>query len=114
MKQLILPLLTAATLLPAALLPAAVKADSTIAFCSLSVHDHTVMPTPLKPCKFSQYQGNAYIRYQDQEYAFMTADQGKTYTRQATDDFLRFTKEGEYSLTVMWDTPAISCKRVDL
>ena len=91
------------------------QADSTVAYCSLSVHDHTVAPTPLEACNFSQYQGNAYVRTADgKQYKFPYKDQDKSFKRMATEDFLRFTKEGEYSLTVMWPSPAIRCKRTDL
>ena len=91
------------------------RADSTVAYCSLSVHDHTIAPTPLQACSFAQYQGNAYVRTSDgTQYNFPDADRGRAFQRTATEGMLRFSREGEYTLTVMWPSPAISCRRTDL
>ena len=51
-------------------------------------------------CDFTQLQGNAYIYSRRWKFAFPAAEQGKTYQRQNSDDFVRFIRNGQYTLTV--------------
>ena len=51
-------------------------------------------------CDFTQLQGNAYISSRRWKFAFPAAEQGKTYQRQNSHDFVRFIRTGEYELTV--------------
>lgn len=51
-------------------------------------------------CSFSQYSGNVYVNSVRWAFAFPDAENGTTYTRQNTEDFKRFTREGQYTLTV--------------
>ena len=51
-------------------------------------------------CDFTQLQGNAYITGSRWKFAFPEAEQNKTYQRQNSDDFVRFIRKGQYSLTV--------------
>ena len=79
--------------------------DSTTAYCRVSPHDHTIKPSAFKPCRFSQYQGNAYVTLDGKQYAFPYAEQGKSYSRQASSEGIAFHVEGDYSLNVMWGSP---------
>lgn len=85
----------------AALAPA--RADTTTATCLYSVHDHTV-PVERGPCTFSQRQGNATVRFGERAFDFPSAEDGRTYTRSASDEGLRFNREGQYTLRVLWQT----------
>ena len=51
-------------------------------------------------CDFTQLRGNVYINSKRWAFAFPDAERGKTYNRQNTEDFKRFTREGQYTLTV--------------
>ena len=69
------------------------------ALCVLSRHDDSI-PREEFTCDFSQYSGNVYINSVRWAFKFPAAEQGKTYARQNTEDFKRFTREGQYTLTV--------------
>jgi len=69
------------------------------ALCELSRAD-TSIPTEEFRCDFSQFQGNAYIDSNRWAFKFPYAEQGKTFRRQATEDFLRFYRDGQYTLTI--------------
>jgi len=69
------------------------------ALCVLSRHDDSI-PREEFTCDFSQYSGNVYINSVRWKFAFPDAENGTTYTRQNTVDFKRFTREGQYTLTV--------------
>ena len=99
-RQNIRPALLAALIACAAGQGAAL-ADSTEATCVLSRHDHT-MAVEKGPCQFSQRQGNVNVRLNWWAFRFDADDDGKTYQRQADANGLRFTREGEYTLTVIW------------
>lgn len=75
------------------------KADTVDAFCTLSWHDHT-KPMLDGPCKFSQYQGNAYLILGSYKFTFPAVEQGKTYQRDNTVERIRFNREGQYTLQV--------------
>ena len=77
------------------------QADSTQATCWLSRHDHT-MPVETGPCRFSQRQGNANVRFNHWAFHFPSAEQGKTYQRTNTASGIRFNREGAYTLQVRW------------
>ena len=51
-------------------------------------------------CDFTQLQGNAYISSRRWKFAFPAAEQGKTYQRQNSHDFVRFIREGKYALSI--------------
>ena len=51
-------------------------------------------------CDFSQYSGNVYVNSIRWAFAFPDAENGTTYTRQNIEDFKRFTREGQYTLTI--------------
>ena len=69
------------------------------ALCVLSRHDDSI-PRKEFTCDFIQYSGNVYINSIRWAFAFPDAENGTTYTRQNTEDFKRFTREGQYTLTV--------------
>jgi hypothetical protein len=85
---------TAATVLPA-------WADSTTATCLFSRHDHTV-PVEKGPCTFSQRQGNVTVRFGATTFDFPSSEQGRTYERNNSSEGIRFNREGEYTLRVLW------------
>tara|TARA_Y100001978_G_scaffold158040_1_gene143632 strand:+ start:349 stop:762 length:414 start_codon:yes stop_codon:yes gene_type:complete len=91
--------LTTATLTVAAL-TAPVQADTVRgALCELTRLNPTSAAEAFK-CDFSQLQGNVYISGSSWKFAFPAAEQGKTYQRHNSDAYVRFTREGEYALTV--------------
>ena len=96
-------LIAAPWLATAAALP--VLADSTEAYCWLSRHDHTA-PVEQSRCQFSQRQGNVTVDMGSRwAFRFDSEDQGKSYTRDNLADGIRFSREGEYTLTVFWSPP---------
>ncbi len=78
-------------------------ADSTEATCILSRHDHTI-PVEKGACRFSQRQGNVNVRFGDWAFSFPSAEQDKTYQRSNTTEGIRFNREGQYTLQVLWDS----------
>ncbi len=81
-------------------------ADSTKAYCTLSWHDRSMRLLD-GPCTFSQYQGNAYIDdFNYYKFAFLAAEQGKTYERDNNSERISFFREGHYTLNVFWEKPA--------
>ena len=97
--RLLFPLLWLST--SAVLVPA--RADTTTATCLFSVHDHTA-PVERGPCSFSQRQGNVTVRFGERLFDFPSAEEGRTYTRSASSEGLRFNREGQYTLRVLWQT----------
>ena len=83
----------------AALAPA--RADSTSATCVFSRHDHTV-PVEQGPCTFSQRQGNVTVRFGAREFNFPSAEQNRTYQQSASSEGIRFNREGQSTLQVLW------------
>ena len=83
----------------AALAPA--RADSTSATCVFSRHDHTV-PVEQGPCTFSQRQGNVTVRFGAREFNFHSAEQNRTYQQSASSEGIRFNREGQSTLQVLW------------
>ena len=69
------------------------------ALCILSRHDDSI-PTEEFTCDFTQTMGAAYIDSNRWAFTFPHAEQGKTYQRQNTEDFSRWTREGQYTLTL--------------
>ncbi|QNI68046.1 hypothetical protein [Synechococcus sp. BMK-MC-1] len=91
---------TAAAALALMVLHTPAQADTVKdALCELSRAD-TSIPTEEFRCDFSQFQGNAYIDSNRWAFKFPYAEQGKTFRRQATEDFLRFYRDGQYTLTI--------------
>ena len=80
------------------------RADSAHAFCRLSPHDHTATVTS-GPCVFSQRQGNANVSFNGVQYDFPAKDDGKSYRRSNEETGIRFHREGDYTLTVLWRQP---------
>ena len=78
-----------------------VQADSTEAYCQLSRHDHT-LPLEGGQCIFSQRQGNVNITFNRTTYHFPANEQGTGYQRSANAEGLRFNREGDYTLNVLW------------
>ena len=76
------------------------RADSTLAYCQLSRHDHTIA-VESGPCQFSQRQGNVNVLMgQRWAFRFPADQQGQSYQRSASDQGLRFNREGDYTLRV--------------
>jgi len=94
----LLPLIA---LLSASAAVAPARADSTSATCVFSRHDHTV-PVEQGPCTFSQRQGNVTVRFGAQDFDFPSAEQNRTYQRSASSEGIRFNREGQYTLQVLW------------
>ena len=69
------------------------------ALCVLSRHDDA-LPLEEFRCDFTQLRGNVYVDSVRWAFAFPDAENGTTHTRQNTEDFKRFTREGQYTLTV--------------
>ncbi|MEB3331575.1 MAG: hypothetical protein VKI83_03665 [Synechococcaceae cyanobacterium] len=81
-------------------------ADSTEAFCRLSRHDHTI-PVEEGPCRFSQRQGNVNVEMGNRwAFRFDSDADGKDYRRENTATGIRFSREGQYTLSVFWQKPA--------
>lgn len=80
----------------------AATADTTNAFCRLSLHDHTMVPRS-GPCNVSQRQGNvrAYMHTGD-EFLFRARDRGHTYTRTNTDEGIIFRVPEAFTLQILW------------
>ena len=96
----LLPLIA---LLSASAAVAPARADSTSATCVFSRHDHTV-PVEQGPCTFSQRQGNVTVRFGERDFNFPSAEQDRTYQRSASSEGIRFNREGQYTLQVLWRT----------
>ena len=69
------------------------------ALCVLSRHDDAMRREEF-PCDFTQTMGAAYIDSNFWAFIFPHGEQDKTFTRQNTEDFIRWTREGEYTLTL--------------
>ena len=84
------------------------RADSTLAYCQLSRHDHTIA-VESGPCQFSQRQGNVNVLMgQRWAFRFPADQQGQSYQRSASDQGLRFNREGDYTLSIFW-RKALEC-----
>lgn len=86
----------------------AVRADTAMAYCVLSRHDHTI-PLEQGSCQWSQRQGNASIRFKGWAFEFPSAEEGRTYTRvnrEGPEAGPVFTREGQYTLSIYWRRPA--------
>ena len=67
--------------------------------CVLSRHDHTI-PREEFTCDFTQTMGGAYVDSTRWAFIFPHSEQDKTFNRQNTEDFIRWTREGQYTLTL--------------
>ena len=90
-----------ALLVAALLLPAAPTQADTVndAWCQLSRHDHTIKLESFG-CAFTQTHAAAYVDSKRWAFVFPHDQRGKTYQRQNTEDFVRFIREGQYTLTL--------------
>ena len=58
------------------------------------------------PCTFSQYSGNVYVDdFNDYDFAFPYAEDGKTYSRNNREGGISFNRKGRYTLNVFWEKP---------
>ena len=95
------PLLAAATLFAAP-----VQADTTNAYCSLALHDHT-SAIESGPCQFSQRGGTINVTtIGGTKLLYPYSEQGKTFTRINSNTGIQLNREGNATLTVLWDDPA--------
>ena len=69
------------------------------ALCVLSRHDDSI-PQEEFTCDFTQTMGAAYIDSDRWAFTFPHTEQGKTYERQNTEDFSRWTRDGQYTMTL--------------
>jgi len=69
------------------------------AWCQLSRHDHTINHESFS-CDFTQTHAAVYVDSKRWAFVFPHAQRGKTYQRQNTEDFVRFIREGQYTLTL--------------
>ena len=101
MRRSVLPLLTLIGIAALSQQPPA-RADNTVAYCQLSRHDHTIA-LESGPCQFSQRQGNVDVRMGKRwAFHFPADQQGQSYQRSNSEQGLRFTREGDYTLSVFW------------
>ena len=89
------------TIAIAALLSAAPTQADTVknAWCALSRHDASI-PQETFSCDFTQTHAAAYIDSKRWAFVFPHNNQGRTFQRQNTEDFIRFIREGQYTLTL--------------
>ena len=69
------------------------------ALCVLSRHDDSI-PREEFRCDFTQTMGGAYVDSTRWAFIFPHSEQDKTFNRQNTEDFIRWTREGQYTLTL--------------
>ena len=84
------------------------RADSAMAYCVLSQHDHSI-PVEEGPCEWSQRQGNDKVSFGSRTFDFPAKDDGRTYTRRQPRIMGAgpvFNREGAYTLSVYWDKAA--------
>ena len=67
--------------------------------CVLSRHDDSI-PREEFRCDFTQTMGAAYVDSKRWAFVFPHSEQDKTFTRQNTEDFIRWTRKGQYALTL--------------
>lgn len=67
--------------------------------CILSRQDDS-MPQEEFRCDFTQNMGAAYVDSTRWAFVFPHSEQDKTFSRQNTEDFIRWTREGQYTLTL--------------
>ena len=81
-------------------------ADTTTAYCSYSKHDHTIA-IESGPCQFSQRGGTINVTtIGGTELLYPYSQQGKTFTRINSNTGIQLNREGNATLTVLWDDPA--------
>ena len=78
-----------------------VRADSTQARCHLMVLDGST-PETMGPCWFSQRQGNVDVHFGATAFHFPAAEQGLSYQRINSSEGIRFSREGQFRLQVLW------------
>ena len=81
------------------------RADSTEARCHLLVLDGST-PEKTGPCWFSQRQGNVDVRFGARAFHFPAAEQGLSYQRINSSEGIRFSREGQFRLQVLWAVPS--------
>ena len=76
-------------------------ADSTEARCHLMLPDVST-PAETGPCWFSQRQGNVDVRFGGRDFHFPATEQGRRYQRINSAEGIRFNREGQFQLQVLW------------
>ena len=59
-----------------------------------------LLPPEELRCDFTQTMGGAYVDSTRWAFVFPHSEQDKTFNRQNTEDFIRWTREGQYTLTL--------------
>ena len=77
------------------------QADSTEARCHLMLPDGR-SPAETGPCWFSQRQGNVDVRFGGRAFHFPATEQGHRYQRINSSEGIRFSREGQFQLQVLW------------
>ena len=80
--------------------PPVASADTVAdALCVLERHNISI-PREEFRCDFTQTMGGAYVDSARWAFVFPHSEQDKTFNRQNTEDFIRWTREGQYTLTL--------------
>lgn len=75
------------------------------AYCLLSRHDHT-LPIEQGPCAFRERDGDATVTMKPYgTFSFAAKQQGISHQQANNADGIRFNKEGEFTLQVLWRKP---------
>lgn len=75
------------------------------AYCLLSQHDHT-LPIEQGPCTFRERDGDATVTMKPHgTFSFAAKQQGISHQQANNADGIRFNKEGEFTLQVLWQKP---------
>ena len=86
--------------------PPTAHADQTNAFCSVGPHDHS-LEFKQGPCTFRQYQGTIHVTLDGVTHTFLSTEQDKSYTRINRDEGIWLNREGDVTVVVMWEKPAL-------
>ena len=78
-----------------------VRADSTEARCHLML-PHGSTPAETGPCWFSQRQGNVDVHFGGRAFHFPVTEQGHRYQRINSSEGIRFSREVQFQLQVLW------------
>ena len=77
------------------------RADSTAARCHLMLFDGS-SSAETGPCWFSQRQGNVDVHFGGRAFHFPATEQGHRYQRINSSEGIRFSREGQFQLQVLW------------
>jgi hypothetical protein len=83
----------------------AAEEEFNIAYCLLSRHDYT-LPIEQGPCAFRERHGDITVTMKPHgTFSFDTKQQGISHQQAENIDGIRFNKEGEFTLQVLWRKP---------